>query len=200
MDLGAKSDRAAESRRANFQLAFKLRRNRNASAFLLTTISASDISMTVPLHIPASPDSSPTSLLRATINAQYKLSLSSYEQLWEWSSSELTSFWSQVWAFSPPLIGTKSDHHEIVDPAAVPGTNPAWFQGAQLNWAENMLRYRTTKTALIETGARYPVQSTVTDAQNSLIFVITPSSRAPARSPCSLSPHYLLPGFISSSC
>jgi acetoacetyl-CoA synthetase len=93
----------------------------------------------LPLWTPANPEASQTTLFRNRINEKYSLSLSSYEELWAWSCSNRGSFWSEVWGFED-VIGTKGDG-PYVDETATPASNPIWFQGASLNWAENQLRH-----------------------------------------------------------
>lgn len=39
---------------------------------------------------------------------------------------------------------------------ATPADNPAWFPTAKLNWAENMLRRRDDKVALIQASESLP--------------------------------------------
>ena len=51
-----------------------------------------------------------------------------------------------------------------MDRATNPAANPAWFQEAKLNWAENMLHCRSTeKVALIQAGALISFHSDVLD-------------------------------------
>ena len=38
----------------------------------------------------------------------------------------------------------------VVDGNAAPSDNPAWFPGAKLNWAENQLRCRSNKVAMVQ--------------------------------------------------
>jgi acetoacetyl-CoA synthetase len=47
------------------------------------------------------------------------------------------------------VIASERGEH-VVDPAARPADAPAWFTGARLNWAENMLRRRDGARALVE--------------------------------------------------
>ncbi|MEM4288064.1 MAG: acetoacetate--CoA ligase [Candidatus Caldarchaeum sp.] len=69
-----------------------------------------------------------------------------YFQLYEWSVENIPSFWDAVWSF----VGIKaSKHYSIVvdDLSKFPGAS--WFIGARLNFAENLLKRRDDKTALI---------------------------------------------------
>jgi len=87
-----------------------------------------------------------TSRFRSLVNRKYGLSLSSYEEFYKWSIDNIADFWSTVWD-ETGVVGFKGDH--IVDSAARPSDNPSWFSQAKLNWAENMLRDRSTHPALI---------------------------------------------------
>ncbi|KAJ3869570.1 acetoacetyl-CoA synthetase [Lentinula novae-zelandiae] len=105
--------------------------------------------------------SSPTSLLyqpsstnTATqrfldrINANYGLSLASYSDLYQWSTTDIDDFWGSVWD-ETKILGHKGKL--VVDKDAKPAENVPWFSEAQLNWAENMLQHRSTsKIALIQ--------------------------------------------------
>ncbi|KAG9017281.1 hypothetical protein FRB93_007394 [Tulasnella sp. JGI-2019a] len=85
--------------------------------------------------------------------------LSTYEDLWKWSTENVSDFWNQVWD-ATEVIGEKADPSKVdaVPREARPTDNPAWFPGAKLNWAENMLRRRDDKIALIQ--ATEPTPST----------------------------------------
>lgn len=55
------------------------------------------------------------------------------------------------------LSSRRSDgvDRQVVDESAKPADNPAWFEDAQLNWAENQLRHAKTRPeaiALIQLG------------------------------------------------
>ncbi|KIJ56671.1 hypothetical protein M422DRAFT_149201 [Sphaerobolus stellatus SS14] len=99
-----------------------------------------------PLWTPADALGTRTFRFRDTVNSRYGLALSSYEELYKWSTENIADFWSTVWD-ETGVVGEKGTH--VVDPSASPADNPAWFAGASLNWAENMLRNRSSHTALI---------------------------------------------------
>ncbi|HEX5340247.1 MAG TPA: acetoacetate--CoA ligase, partial [Gammaproteobacteria bacterium] len=70
----------------------------------------------------------------------------SYGALYRWSVDYPERFWPQVWAF----CGIKASHtwdRVLVDGERMPGAR--WFTGARLNFAENLLRYRDDRTALV---------------------------------------------------
>ena len=110
-----------------------------------------------PLWTPSNPNASQTTLFRQRINEKYNVDLATYEQLWEWSCSNRSVFWSEVWDFEQ-VIGTKGSG-PYVDEAARPSQNPTWFPDASLNWAENQLRHHKTHPndiALIQTSEACP--------------------------------------------
>lgn len=88
------------------------------------------------------------------VNERYEKNLSSYEELYNWSIKSLADFWRLVWEFgeiraSRPYDEVMSQEKHIID--------TRWFSGARLNFAENMLRYRDNKAALVfrgETGKK----------------------------------------------
>ncbi|KAG5651428.1 hypothetical protein H0H81_008658 [Sphagnurus paluster] len=101
-----------------------------------------------PLYRPSNPHSSASFRFLARINTTLGLSLKSYEELYTWSTVHIQEFWSAVWD-ETNIIGHKGVH--VVDPTALPSSNPAWFSEAKLNWAENMLQCRSdTKLAFIQ--------------------------------------------------
>ncbi|KAJ3894142.1 acetoacetyl-CoA synthetase [Lentinula edodes] len=82
------------------------------------------------------------------INANYGLSLASYSDLYQWSTTHIDDFWGSVWD-ETKILGHKGKL--VVDKDAKPAENVPWFSEAQLNWAENMLQHRSTsKIALIQ--------------------------------------------------
>ena len=78
----------------------------------------------------------------------------SYQDLHAWSIEDPGTFWSEVWQFS----GVKASRHADVpvkDLERFPGA--VWFDGARLNFAENLLRFRDGRVALVgylENGGR----------------------------------------------
>ncbi|CAE6454223.1 unnamed protein product [Rhizoctonia solani] len=100
------------------------------------------------LWSPAEPHETRTSRFMRQVNAKYGLSLSSYHQLWSWSTENIAEFWELVWE-DTQIIGDRGTH--VVDRSALPADNPDWFIGSQVNWAENALWCRSPdKVAIIE--------------------------------------------------
>jgi acetoacetyl-CoA synthetase len=61
-----------------------------------------------------------------------------YGELWEWSVSEVEEFWAAVWEYCG--VRASRPYEQVLDSRAMPGAR--WFQGAELNYAENMLMRR----------------------------------------------------------
>ncbi|MGC8720636.1 MAG: AMP-binding protein, partial [Thermodesulforhabdaceae bacterium] len=76
-------------------------------------------------------------------------SFSSYKELYEWSVNNIADFWASVWEFCG-IIASKPYDEVVDDPYKMPGAK--WFQGARLNFAENLLRYRDDRTAVVFVG------------------------------------------------
>lgn len=83
------------------------------------------------------------------LNERYSQTFSGYPQLYQWSIENLTDFWGALWEYIGVLASKPYD--QVVDDAAkMPGAK--WFSGARLNFAENLLRFRDDRTALIFYG------------------------------------------------
>ncbi len=77
-----------------------------------------------------------------------------YDALWQWSVSEPAAFWQAVWDFCGVMAETPATT-VLTDGERMPGAR--WFGDARLNFAENLLRYRDERVALVfrgETGHR----------------------------------------------
>ncbi len=83
------------------------------------------------------------------INEQHGQNFTSYDELYRWSVDNIPDFWAAMWEFAE--IRTSKPFHTVVDdPYRLPGAR--WFEGAELNFAENLLRFRDDRTALIFWG------------------------------------------------
>ena len=60
-----------------------------------------------------------------------------YSALWRWSIAEPEAFWQAVWD-DCGVISAQPAERVLENPTALPGAR--WFPGAQLNFAENLLR------------------------------------------------------------
>jgi len=83
------------------------------------------------------------------INKKYGTNFTEYRPLYQWSIENIPEFWSSFWDFAD--IKYSRPYDSIVDDLTkMPGTK--WFEGARLNFAENLLRYRDDHTAFIFKG------------------------------------------------
>ena len=58
-----------------------------------------------------------------------------YAELWRYSVDELEEFWAAIWEFCE--VRASRPYERVLDSRRMPGTR--WFEGAELNYAENML-------------------------------------------------------------
>jgi hypothetical protein len=58
-----------------------------------------------------------------------------YEELWRWSVDELEEFWACVWEFCG--VRASKPYERVLGSREMPGAR--WFEGAELNYAENLL-------------------------------------------------------------
>lgn len=87
------------------------------------------------------------------VNSDHDQALANYHDLYQWSLDNTETFWSMIWDYFH-VIGDKGDTL-VKDKDKLPGAQ--WFPEARLNFAENLLRHRDDKVALVfrgENGAR----------------------------------------------
>ncbi|MDX1443854.1 MAG: acetoacetate--CoA ligase [Gammaproteobacteria bacterium] len=90
----------------------------------------------------------------ARIAQEFDAKVIDYPSLWQWSVDNPDKFWPEVWAFCGIQASTHWDE-VLVDGDRMPGAK--WFTGSKMNFAENLLRFRDEKTALVfrdESGNR----------------------------------------------
>ena len=83
------------------------------------------------------------------INEKYNQKFNEFAPLYEWSVENIPDFWATMWDFAD-IIASKPYDQVIDDETKMPGAK--WFPGARLNFAENLLRYRDDRIALIFKG------------------------------------------------
>jgi acetoacetyl-CoA synthetase len=69
----------------------------------------------------------------------------SFDDLYSWSVSDLEEFWKLIWGRAEIIHSEKFE--KILSDPVMPGAK--WFEGTKLNFAENLLRYRDDKAAII---------------------------------------------------
>ena len=83
------------------------------------------------------------------VNRKYGMAIQDYPQLYTWSIDRIPDFWAAMWEFGE--VRASRGYDRVVDDLTkMPGAH--WFEGARLNYAENLLRYRDQQTALIFKG------------------------------------------------
>ncbi len=83
------------------------------------------------------------------VNHNHGTAFTDYDGLYQWSVDNIAAFWAEMWRFAD--IKASKDYQAVIDdPTRMPGAH--WFIGSRLNFAENLLRYRDNKTALIFRG------------------------------------------------
>ena len=88
------------------------------------------------------------------VEQRYERSFDSYADLHHWSVTETDDFWRAIWDFCD-IRSTTAYRQPTLDLDKFPGTQ--WFPGSELNFAENLLRYRDDQVAmvgLLENGQR----------------------------------------------
>jgi acetoacetyl-CoA synthetase len=88
-----------------------------------------------------------------------------FDSLYEWSIRDLESFWAEVWRFGG-IVTEAGDPHAPGEPVLIgrdrvappdPELGPRWFVDSRLNFAENLLRHRDDREAIVfwnELGAQ----------------------------------------------
>jgi acetoacetyl-CoA synthetase len=61
-----------------------------------------------------------------------------YAELWRWSVDELEEFWADLWGFCG--VRASKPYERVLGRSQMPGAS--WFEGAELNYAENLLAGR----------------------------------------------------------
>ena len=89
------------------------------------------------------------------INDRHGLNLENYHDLHYWSVNRIPEFWDSAWSFFDILHS--HPYTQVVDDVSkMPGA--IWFDGTRLNFAENLLRRRDDKTAIVFKGEGQPVR------------------------------------------
>ena len=83
------------------------------------------------------------------VNGRHGTGFTSFEELYRWSVADIPAFWGAMWEFGG-VIASHGYDRVVDDPAQMPGAR--WFSGARLNFAENLLRYRDGRPAIIFKG------------------------------------------------
>ena len=83
------------------------------------------------------------------LKARHGLGFADYAALYEWSVTEIDSFWEAVWDFCG-VIAEGSRDPVLIDRDKMPGA--IFYPEARLNFAENLLRRRDDRDAIVFWG------------------------------------------------
>ncbi|QQS38063.1 MAG: acetoacetate--CoA ligase [Ignavibacteriales bacterium] len=76
----------------------------------------------------------------------------SYNDFYEWSVTEIEKFWEYLLKYSG--IKFSLQYKKVLSDHSMPGAK--WFEGSKLNFAENLLRFRDDKIAIISSREHFP--------------------------------------------
>jgi acetoacetyl-CoA synthetase len=83
---------------------------------------------------------------RLFVNQNLGVKLTNYADLHQWSIDEIADFWQQLWQFTSVIHS--SEPSSIID-SGKHMSEARWFNGAKLNFAENLLKYNDERTAIV---------------------------------------------------
>ena len=83
------------------------------------------------------------------INKKFGCNFREYGDFHAWTVDHISEFWSEFWEYAQ-IIHTEGYTQVVDDPHKMPGAK--WFEGARLNFAENLLQRRDERTAIIFWG------------------------------------------------
>ena len=90
------------------------------------------------------------------VNERHGKDFATYDDLFQWSIEDSPTFWATLWDHGQ-VIHSRPYDHIVDDVHKMPGAR--WFEGATLNFAENLLRYRDDHIALSFKGEGLPTVS-----------------------------------------
>ncbi|PWA05290.1 acetoacetate--CoA ligase, partial [Pueribacillus theae] len=84
-----------------------------------------------------------------------QLSFETYEELWNWSVTEVEDFWESLWEFLE--IKASTPYTKVLSSHNMPGAK--WFEGAKLNYTEHVFRnLRPEQPAILSKSEIRPLQ------------------------------------------
>ncbi len=107
--------------------------------------------MTAPLWTPSQSRCEATRIhdFMQHLNGAHNLELKDYKDLYDWSLQANTDFWDQLWDYAG-VVSSHKGSTVLEHPERMPGAR--WYPDARLNFAENLLRYRDDRPAVIFRG------------------------------------------------
>ncbi|PWA01848.1 hypothetical protein BB558_002024 [Smittium angustum] len=102
----------------------------------INTTSVAD-SASQPVWVPKNPEDTEMSKFMRYSNKRFNLSLKNYDDLYDWSITELEQFWSAVWDYSGIISHTP--YTQVLETDKRMDEIPNWFKGVSINFTENTL-------------------------------------------------------------
>lgn len=78
---------------------------------------------------------------------------SGYDQLWSWSVEDLEGFWGSIWKY----FDVADADYPVLSERKMPGAR--WFDGSELNFAEQVFRKKGEGAALVSKVERKPLKT-----------------------------------------
>ena len=107
--------------------------------------------MKEPIWVPSEERVQKSAMFRfmSFVNDRHRTRFGCYSDLYQWSVTDIAAFWAALWDFGD-VIASRGYDQIVDDLTRMPGAQ--WFGGARLNFAENLLRFRDDRTAIIFKG------------------------------------------------
>jgi len=86
------------------------------------------------------------------VNKNYNQSFICYNDLYKWSVNNIEEFWTSIWKYSRIKFSQK--YKTVLRGTQMYGSE--WFNGAKLNFAENLLKYKDNRKAIISIRENSP--------------------------------------------
>ncbi|HYW92018.1 MAG TPA: acetoacetate--CoA ligase [Gammaproteobacteria bacterium] len=104
--------------------------------------------MTEPIWTPSAQraDASRMARFLSLVQDEYAPEITNYAGLYRWSVENPRAFWPAVWGFCG-MQASRFWQAVLEDGERMPGAR--WFRGAELNFAENLLRFRDQRPAIV---------------------------------------------------
>ncbi|MBA3046128.1 MAG: acetoacetate--CoA ligase [Candidatus Thermoplasmatota archaeon] len=83
------------------------------------------------------------------VNNKHGKNFVTYPELYDWSIKSIPDFWAAMWEFGD-IVHSEPYDSVVTDLDKMPGA--IWFAGARLNYAENLLRHRDDRVAIVFRG------------------------------------------------
>lgn len=130
--------------------------------------------MKTPLWVPAEERKQTANITAFTelVNKKFAKNFLSYDELYQWSVENISDFWGLMWEYGEVKY-SQAYQSVVINPGNM--LECKWFAGARLNFAENLLRFRNDKPALIFKGE---VQEARTITYNELYEQVARLSRS----------------------